>query len=169
MEKHVNASGRKSWKIYLKPINQWVSVSEEIYRDFYRPIWAHQAKARSRGQCKCKFNELWLCDTECHHCEFRTESAADLSLNAPINEDETFIDLLESPGSDAGEIACNRILLRELISLLREIDSDGEKIAELLMRETSVTDMADALGRKRMTFNDQLVRIRSMLKEHCGV
>lgn len=168
MEKHVNASGRKSWKIYLKPKNQWVAVSEEIYREFYRPIWAHQAKARSRGQCKCTLSELWLCDSECHCCEFRTESAADLSLDAPVNDDEAFIDLLESPNSDAGEIACNRILLRELISLMRELDLDGEKIAGLLMRETSVTDMADALGRKRMTFNDQLDRIRSKLKEDCG-
>ena len=41
-------------KKYFIPVNgELVEVSEELYREYYRPIWNTRYHARKNGECSC--------------------------------------------------------------------------------------------------------------------
>lgn len=59
MSTQANQGQSKKRKIYLPTINEWVPVTEEVYREYYRPIWRIQKAARKNGQCVCPKTKLW--------------------------------------------------------------------------------------------------------------
>ena len=53
----------KEAKKYFIPVNgELVEVSEELYREYYRPIWNTRYHARKNGECSCTKAQLWKCD-----------------------------------------------------------------------------------------------------------
>jgi len=46
-----NNNPEKQFKIYIRSTKTWVPVTEEVYREYYRPIWRIQKAARKAGQC----------------------------------------------------------------------------------------------------------------------
>lgn len=59
----------KEAKKYFIPVNgELVEVSEELYREYYRPIWNTRYHARKNGECSCTKAQLWKCDGVCPGC-----------------------------------------------------------------------------------------------------
>lgn len=75
----------KEAKKYFIPVNgELVEVSEELYREYYRPIWNTRYYARKNGECSCTKAQLWKCDGVCPGCPFYT--AGQKCLSTPLSE-----------------------------------------------------------------------------------
>lgn len=58
-------------KQHFIPLNgQRIPVSEEIYYEYYRPIWAIRKRAQAHGQCMCPGSKLWKCNGDCPACSY---------------------------------------------------------------------------------------------------
>ena len=141
----------KQRKIFIRSTKTWVPVTEEVYREYYRPIWRMQKATRKAGQCICPRSKLWLCDSDCLTCGYHT-SGNTVSLDAPMenaNGDEfTLMDTLTDPDSCFADILIDRLLLNQLLDKLAEQDPEGRRICELIMDNCSKAEIADALQRE---------------------
>ncbi|MDO4543152.1 MAG: hypothetical protein Q4C01_01250 [Clostridia bacterium] len=141
----------KQRKIYIRNPKEWVLVTEEVYLEYYRPIWRLQKEARKNGQCMCPKSKLWLCDGDCAMCEYRTAGNT-VSLDAPIENSDgeafSLIDVIEDPNAAFADVVVDRLLLEKLLDELAEQDPEGKRICELIMEGCSKTEIADTLQRE---------------------
>lgn len=132
------------YKIYICSTKQQVPVTEEIYREYYHPIWRLQKKAQKNGQCLCPKSKLQICE---YHAVGNT-----ISLDAPIEngDDNEFslIDTIKDPTSNFANILVDRLLLETLLDELSERDPESKRICELIMEGSSKTENADTLKRE---------------------
>lgn len=135
-------------KIYIRSTKTWVPVTEEVYLAYYRPIWRTQKAAQKAGQCFCPKSKLWICDSDCAVCEYRTAGNT-VSLDAPIENADgdkfSLVETIEDPTADFADILVDRLLLKRLLDELAEQDPEGKRICELLMEGRSKTEIADTL------------------------
>ena len=128
--------GNKERKIYLPNTNEWVPVTEEVYLEYYRPIWRIQKSARKNGQCVCPKTKLWRCDGDCAVCGYRAAGNT-LSLDAPmenVNGDEMCLgDTISDPDAAFADIVLDSMFLEQLLDELAERNPDGKLICELIM------------------------------------
>ncbi len=155
-------------KHYCIPVNgNPIEVTEEVYRDFYRPIWRTQYHARKNGECRCPKNQLWKCDGICPGCRY-SAAGRKVSINTPICDDDpdlTLEDVLESDDPSPESILMDRELLDALYDELDRLDPDGRRICELIMAGKTEREMAATLGRSQSTLNYQKRKILSLLRE----
>jgi hypothetical protein len=146
-----NQSKSNKHKINIRNTNQWVPVTEEVYRTYYRPIWRTQKAARKAGQCICPKSKIWACDGDCFTCTYHTAGNT-VSLDAPTEnangEGVTHMDTLTDPDSSFADILMDRLLLKQLLDELAEQDPKGRRICELVMDGCSKTEIADTLQRE---------------------
>ena len=144
-------SNEKQRKIYIRSTKQWVPVTEEVYLEYYRPIWRLQKEAQKNGQCMCPKSKLWLCDGDCALCEYRAAGNT-TSLDAPIKntdgEEFSLADTLADPSAAFADVIVDRLLLEKLLDELAEQDPEGKRICELIMAGSSKTEIADTLQRE---------------------
>ncbi len=138
-------------KIYIRSTKQWIAVTEEVYLEYYRPIWRTQKAAQKAKQCFCPKSKLWLCDGDCAMCEYRAAGDT-ISLNAPmenaVGEEFSLIDTISDPDADFADILVDKLLLEQLLYELAECDPEGKRICELIMAGSSKTEIADTLQRE---------------------
>ena len=138
-------------KIYIRNTKQWVPVTEEVYREYYRPIWRLQKEAQKNGQCVCPKSKLWVCDGDCATCEYHAAGNT-VSLDAPMQnaagEEFSLIDTIEDPDGSFADVLVDRLLLEQLLDELAERDPEGKRICELIMEGSSKTEIADTLQRE---------------------
>lgn len=138
-------------KIYIRSTKQWVPVTEEVYLEYYRPIWRLQKEAQKNGQCMCPKSKLWLCDGDCAMCEYHAAGNT-TSLDAPIEngdgEEFSLVDTLEDPNAAFADVIVDRLLLEKLLDELAEQDPEGKRICELIMEGSSKAGIADTLQRE---------------------
>lgn len=102
-----NPNTNREYKVYLHSTKEWIPVTEEVYRVYYRDIWATRKRAQAHGQCMCPKSKTWMCDGDCLVCEFR--SAGDnLSLDYTVEDGEgnqkSWADDLQDDTPDAQSI-----------------------------------------------------------------
>lgn len=138
-------------KVYIRSTKQWVPVTEEVYLEYYRPIWRLQKEAQKNGQCMCPKSKLWLCDGDCAMCEYHAAGNT-TSLDAPIEngdgEEFSLVDTLEDPNAAFADVIVDRLLLEKLLDELAEKDLEGKRICELIMEGSSKAEIADTLQRE---------------------
>lgn len=141
----------KQRKIYIRSTRQWVPVTEEVYSEYYRPVWRLQKEAQKNGQCMCPKSKLWLCDGDCAMCEYHAAGNT-ASLDAPIKNADgvefSLADTLEDPNAAFADLLVDRLLLGKLLDELAEQDPEGKRICELIMEGSSKTEIADILQRE---------------------
>ena len=135
-------------KIYIRSTKQWVTVTEEVYQEYNRPVWRTQKASRKAGQCVCPQSKLWLCDGDCLACQYRAAGKI-LSLDAPMQnadgEEFCLLDTFADPDSSFANILVDRLLLEQLLDELAEHNPEGKRICELIMEGCSKTEIADTL------------------------
>lgn len=138
-------------KIYIRSTKQWVPVTEEVYLEYYRPVWRTQKAAQKAGQCFCPKSKLWVCDGDCATCEYRAAGNT-ISLDAPMENGDgdefSLKDALEDPTASFADVLVDRLLLEQLLDELAERDPEGKRICELIMEGSSKAEIADTLQRE---------------------
>lgn len=141
--------------IYLN--DQPVPVTEEVYLEWYRPIWRTHDFARRHGQCSC--SRWQLREGDCGICRFKMagdhSSIDDLRDNYELEP--------AAPGADPEGIVMDAILLDELLDELDEIDPNGRRIAEVLLDGPDDRAAAKALGMARSTYSDKKLTLHYAL------
>lgn len=138
---------------------EMISVTEEIYQEWYRPIWRTHDFARRHGQCGC--SDWRRCEGDCALCSYRL-----VGDQASLDQwtDEYGL-TLEAYGADPLETVEGRDTCEALLRKLDEIDPIGRKITQLLLDGVNDRTAAQILGLPRSTYSDRKIRIRRELKK----
>lgn len=159
----------ESKKVYLPACDEWVDVEDEIYYEYYRPIWAHRKRMQSHGRCACPKGKLWVCDADCGRCSFSVGGDA-RSLDFEYDDGEggayTLADTLADESPDVQSIIENRELLDALFRKLDDLDPEGKRICELLLEDKSEREIAMEMGFKsQSSVNHRKRRAFAKLRE----
>ena len=113
--------------IYDPATKQRIPVSDEVYNEFYRPIWNTFRKAHRHGCCSCPGSKWWLCSGDCAICKYRT-AGDNLSLDY---EQEIMGDIREDESANLDGFVTDRIVFEQLLKRLDELMPDARRIGEL--------------------------------------
>ena len=166
MSNHENTQPSKEFQIYLPRIRQFIPVSQEVYYEYYRPIWRIQKRAQAHGQCVCTRKNLWKCDGDCLVCPFH--SAGDtLSLDAELESDDgatmTLLDTIADPSINIEDTVADSVMLEELLKALDELNPEGRRMCELIMQGQSEREAATTMQMARSTFKRHWATIKAKL------
>ena len=157
---------KKNKKFFVPVSGQWVEVSEEIYYEYYRPIWRTHEYAQRHGQCRCRKSDIWKCDGICQGCEFYT-AGNQISFDGTVDEEEGDDLMLENAIADEAspleEIITDMELLDALYEELERLEPERRQICELLM-QYSEREAAEMMGIPRSTFKRKWSRVQKYLK-----
>lgn len=162
MQNSVNQSKR----VYIKSTRQWVDVSEEYYRDHTRYYDAFRKRQQAHGKCVCPKNKFWLCDGDCHNCEFR-RAGDQLSLDYTTeNEDGDVcspLDSLADTTPSVEDVIADKAELDELFDRLSQLMPEATQIGNLRQEGLSDEAIAKVIGIKRTTFLSRLKKAKEQL------
>lgn len=161
MKKQVNP-----FRVYIKSTRQWVEVSEEYYRDHTRYYDAFRKRQKAHGKCVCPKNKFWLCDGDCHNCEFR-RAGDQLSLDYTTeNEDSDVfspLDSLADTTPSVEDVIADKAELDELFDRLSQLMPEATQIGNLRQEGLSDEAIAKVIGIKRTTFLSRLKKAKEQL------
>ena len=143
-------------------IDEDVSVTEEIYRAYKRPIWAAKKAKERKSRCTIgKDNgKTKRCTDDCSQCEY-FRSGSDLSLEVLMETGDPSINHTQ----DVAEAAVYNALLEELFKVLDALDPDSRYICEAIMAGQKDKDTAAQLGRASTTFAYQKKKVLKELRD----
>ena len=149
------------------PLNgEHIPVSEDVYKEYYRPIWRVHDHARRHGQCGC--SDWKRCEGDCALCSYRIAGntlSLDFEFKNLNGEALSLVETVEDPSADIESIVSDRIILEELYRALQKIDPDGRRICELIRQGKSERDAAADLGIPRMTYKYRKDKVLAKLRE----
>ncbi|MCI2105515.1 MAG: hypothetical protein LKK00_02170 [Intestinimonas sp.] len=155
MKNYNNQSQSKEYRIYLKDLHQWVSVSKTDFDNYYRDINTYRRRQQEHGRCVCPASKRYLCDMDCCFCRFH-KGGDSLSLDYTITDEEgnekSWLDDLPDDKPSAQSLIEGRELLGALFHKLDELDPEGRRICELVMQGHSERDCGKEMGMARNTF-----------------
>lgn len=157
----------KAKKCFIPVDGTPIEVSEDVYRDYYRPIWRTRYHAQKNGECNCTKAQIWKCDGVCPGCPFYT-AGRKVSIETSIGgeEDElTLGDTLADDAPSAESILMDRELLAALHEELNRLDPDGRRICELVMQGKTEREIAADMGKRQSTINYKKNRVFDILRE----
>ena len=164
MKNHDNQQQNKQYFIRLD--KQYIPVTEEVYKEYYRPIWRTHYHASRHGQCGC--TDWKRCEGDCGLCRYR--SAGDtLSLDAGYEGEEgsklTLLDTIEDLAPNIEEIITDKLMLNELFKTLDELDPDSRRICELIRQGKTEREIAAEFGVRQSTLNYWKNKLMDKLRE----
>jgi len=147
-------------KQYFIPVNgELIPVSEEVYKEYYRPIWRTHYHASKHGQCGC--SDWRKCKGDCGLCRYRTAGDT-LSLE---KEQEEVGDIRQDPTMNIEDIVADKLLLGELFRVLDDLDPDSRRICELIRQGKTEREIAAEFGVRQSTFNYRKNKLMDKLRE----
>lgn len=167
MHARKNSGKQCQKKIYLRQDDVFVPVSDEVYREYYRPIWAHMKRMRYHGRCYCPKGCIWECDGDCATCRYARKGDID-SLDEPRGNADgdaySLADTIKDDSVDIESMTMDAALLDALFAKVRELEPDLQDIFALLLEEKSEREIAQALGYKSQTsVNRRRQKLKSIL------
>ncbi len=146
---------KKVYEIYIAEKKELITVTEEQYYAYYRPIWAICRKAKRHGQCVCPKEEVWLCDGNCIACKYKRDGDT-VSLNNTIKDsygrDIELGNVIKSDSKSLTEILEEGELKDELHKFIQSLDEQDRNICLLVMSGCSERDIAKKLNMPRNTY-----------------
>ena len=149
--------------IYEPATKQRIPVSDEVYNEFYRPIWNTFRKAHRHGCCSCPGSKWWLCSGDCAVCKYRT--AGD---NLSLDYEQEVVGDIRPDDSDLESIVTDRIIFDQLLKRLDVLMPEARRIGELRQDGYSDNAIADIIGVPRTTFLSRLKKAKAQLREEYG-
>ena len=146
-----------------------VEVSEEIYYEYYRPIWRERKRSQSSGRCVCPGAELWKCDGVCQGCEYyATGNQTSLDVELDGQDGVTLGDVLPDLGLAPNELVEKRELYTALHKALSQLTPLQKSICEYIMVGKTEREIAKLISKPQSTVNYQknkaLDQLRKVLK-----
>lgn len=142
-----------------------IEISEEIYRETGPEINTFRKREQRAGRCSCPSRYLWKCDMDCALCEYRAAGNR-VYMESDEEEDELFENIGDER-ADTEKAVTDKMLLEEVLDRFRELDPDADRIIAMWSENPDISDreIAARLGRGQSTFQKQIARYRSRLKE----
>lgn len=148
-----------------------VPITEEQYCSLYPEIWRIRDREQNHGRCMCPYRFIWKCDGDCVGCEYHATGDT-ISLDVPNPDGNgSMYDYLPDNNNRMEEVIADRMLLEQLISRLRQLDPEADKIIQLWIdNPEGISDrkIAKFLGRPQRTFADQMKKYRTELRKIRG-
>ena len=151
-----------SKQYYLTINGTTVSVSEEVYRVYKRPLW--QEKKRVQRNMRCRDGSNIRCDKDCNECEFARfhggSAGSDISVEglldagADIEADTDILDAIDEKQRIAG-----------IRQSLMEFDEKSRTIAVMLYEGYKQNEIAEYLGMSPAAVNKRVKKMRQSLKK----
>lgn len=149
---------------YIEVNGEKIPVTEEVYRAYYRPVWAeHKREERRR---KCRLLNGTRCSKKCSECTMM-KNGSDLSLDS-LDED---IGFETQSDYDVAGIFEKQELLQRLHTVLDELEDIDREIVKLRYYESkSERAIASIVGFKShksvsKRLNKALAFLRDKLKD----
>lgn len=140
---------------------QQISVIEESYRAFKRPVWAERKRKEREKRCVISNGRggTKRCTDDCSECkEQRTGSV--LSLDKFTDDGFEVSDTV-----DLSELIADKLLLEELYDALKELDPENRRIMKLFSIGKSEREIATDIGLSQKAINKRKAKLFSQLRE----
>lgn len=163
-----NKPKRSEYFIYVPELRIYEPVSEEVYKEYYRPIWRTFKKEHYHKRCSCPGQSWHLCCGDCCTCSFHTAGdmlSMDMEMGDSEEEGITLHETLADESQLIESIVEDAILLEELLHALEELDPEGKKMCRLIMEGCSERQAADMMNMARSTFKRHWDRVKEILAE----
>lgn len=124
---------------FIEIDGQQISVSEEVYHAYKRPLWAERKRQERISRCR---NECGVrCAEDCRTCN-QPRTGTVLSL------DQFASDGLEIADSiDLAELVADRLLLEQLATAIARLEPDDQKLIQVLFYdERTLREVAQDMG-----------------------
>lgn len=159
-------SAQKEKPKYISINGKVIEVSDEIYYEYYRPIWRERKQSQNSGRCRCTRNELWKCDGICTGCKYYA-SGNQCSLDVEIEGQEgvTLKDILPETKCSLDELVETKELYEALHTALSQLFPMQKAICEHLMNGKTEREIALLLGKSQSTINYQKQKTFKVLRE----
>lgn len=159
MSNKENQQSIREHYIYDPATKQRIPVSDEIYNEFYRPIWNTFRKAHRHGTCSCPGSKWWLCGGDCAVCKYRTAGDS-LSLDYEL---EVIGDIRSDDAAPIDEIVTDSIAFGQLLSRLDKLMPEARLIGELRLSGLTDGEISEKLGIPRTTMLSRLKKAKAQL------
>lgn len=158
----LNTVNQETKQYYLTIDGQEVTVSEEVYRAYKRPIWAEHKRNDRQKLCQVSDGKggLKRCTENCSKCS-RTKEGNVLSLDGLEEAGYS----VEDRAQDVAEIVAEKVLLEELFKALEELDPNSHRICKLLMEGCSKREIARIMSIPQSSFEYQFKKLMGSLRE----
>lgn len=158
----LNTVNQETKQYYLTIDGQEVTVTEEVYRAYKRPIWAEHKRNDRQKLCQVSDGKggLKRCTEDCSKCSHTKEGNV-LSLDGLEEAGYS----VEDRAQDVAEIVAEKMLLEELFKALEELDTNGHRICELLMEGCSKREIARIMSIPQSSFEYQFKKLMSSLRK----
>lgn len=141
-------------KIYLRQKSVFVPVSDEVFHEYYRPVWAHMKRMQYHGRCYCPKSRIWECDADCELCRHARKgdisSLDEIRMNAD-GDTCTLADTMMDNTVDVESMVVDVALMDALSAKVKELEPDLQDIFNLLLEEKTEREIAQTLGYKSQT------------------
>lgn len=158
----LNTVNQETKQYYLTIDGQEVTVTEEVYRAYKRPIWAEHKRNDRQKLCQVSDGKgsLKRCTEDCSKCS-RTKEGNVLSLDGLEEAGYS----VEDRAQDVVEIVAEKVLLEELFKALEELDPNSHRICKLLMEGCSKREIARIMSIPQSSFEYQFKKLMASLRE----
>lgn len=149
-------------KIIL-PDGTEVVVSEEVYKEYMRPVWRERYHARKEGRCHVPYHR---CRGDCGTCAPHA-AGTKISENTPIcggDGELTVGDMLADDAPSLDDIIIKKELYEALHAEIDRLDPEDRQICELIQAGYSERQAAEMLGLPRSTYKRRKAKLMAMLK-----
>lgn len=170
----------KKYYVKIPEIQHLVEVDEEVYREYYRPVWREHDRAKRNGTCGC--NNWRLCSGDCGLCSFRrggnmmsfdqmrevlgdAAESVDKESSAAMDKDNPFrrIDRL-FPGEDSYERVLDQMMNDSIVERLKALPEEERRICECILMDLTEREGAERLGISKTTYHDKKERLFKRLR-----
>ncbi len=147
---------------YIEIEGQQIPVTEEVYREYKRPVWKENKRKDRQKLCQVSNGRggLKRCTEDCSKCKHTKEGSV-LSLDVRNENGQDVSDDTQ----DIAEIVAEKILLEELLKVLKELDPKSKRICQLLMDGRSKREIAKTMSIPQSSFEYQFKKLMKYLKE----
>lgn len=144
---------------------QAVEVTEEVYRAYYRPIWAENKRVERSNRCLVcsKRGKGVRCKGNCDLCEFGERIGGVASIEYCEDSGYEFENEAQSPEQIVEEIE----LFVELRRIIAEMDEDNQKLIEMFADGKSERDISKVLGLSQKAINKRKHKIFLQIRNKC--
>lgn len=158
-----NTVNQETKQYYLTIDGQEVTVTEEVYRAYKRPIWAEHKRNDRQKLCQVSDGKggLKRCTEDCSKCS-RTKEGSFLSLDGLEEAGYS----VEDPAANQCETILTAMLFEDLLESLRKKAPELAPIFEMLYDGKSQRTIANLINKPQSSVNDMIKRMRAILQQH---
>lgn len=143
---------------YIEIDGQQIPVTEKIYRDYKRPLWAEHKRREREKRCRDAIGKR--CIDDCSQCD-RQRTGGVLSLDKLAEDGFDIVDPI-----DFTQLIEDEVVIEALHNALNELTSLDRQITDLFCIGKSERDIAAVIGMSQKGVNKRKTRIFAQLREH---